>query len=152
MLCLWPRLVQWLLQLLCVCGEFSKIKFVTSIKVTFMYRRIEATLSNRRHNIWNWVWHHLQSPPPTLLTAASNNIAVQELKNSASQMLTHYDDSQLSYSVWMILCSFTNTSDFPCKSYHKLWQTALVRDLITISKEAEYHFCNYLFTRQTGYS
>ena len=32
-------------------------------------------------------------------TAASHNIAVQEIKNPASQMLTHYDDLQRAYSV-----------------------------------------------------
>ena len=55
-------------------------------------------------------------------------------------MLTHYDDLQLAYCVRTILYNFTNTSDFPCKSYHKLWQTSFVRDLTTISKAEECHY------------
>jgi hypothetical protein len=32
-------------------------------------------------------------------TAASKNTALQEIKNSESQTLTHYDELQLAYSV-----------------------------------------------------
>ena len=63
-----------------------------------------------------------------------------------------YEELKLVYFVLMVLHDVSNMSrNSPAESYRKLLQTALARDVMTISTVAECHFCSCLFTRQTSY-